>query len=472
MLHKRNAILKKATAFSLLVVMIATSGMSAFAEENVKVTSTDNKVSTASTEENTTRDPPSESEAESDTEDDTLYSVYAMDTENGTIYVNGETEEVEIESGKTVTVTYEADEGYELSSINFLNDDAEEVETTFSDGAYTFEMPEMNVVVLAEFQSIDETKSDEDIVWHSRTAQEIADNLGIEVLNANISLASNATITGNTYTDYGCASAQIRINGGVGFCVLPWSKVPNGITATFADIAINGTSDNANYQLMAKLIYYGYGGGGDLGYGETITHFALSKIWYNMGNTYNSGLSWTYSGSSYLNAAGQAKVNEFINKVGSLTNVKGTLRISQLYASGGTYQDIVYGSFEPIPTITYTSPRITIRKVDKQGKALAGAEFTVYGYNKATGGYTNAIETKTTDSDGLVVFSSLGSLPNNAKTGNGLFLVKETKTPNGYSASETYLNDADKADFEKYGGRLYYIKLLVEAALHTEIQLL
>lgn len=303
-------------------------------------------------------------------------------------------------------------------------------------------------------------ESEEDIIWYSRTEYEVLQNLGIEVSNDGIMLLADnsvSVITGSTYTDYGCAAVKIRINGSVGFCVLPWSKVPNGVSANFADVNITGTSsDNSNYQLLSKLIYYGYGGGGDLGYGETITHFALSKVWYDMGFTYNVGLSWTYTGSAYLNAAGQAKVTEFINKVNTLNNVKGTLKVAQLYASGEQYQDIIYGSFEPI--VSLRSPKITIHKTDENGDAVQDAQFTVYGYNKSTGDYTKNIETKTTDSDGEIVFSSLTDSNGNAYTGNGLFLVKETTVPDGYKVSENYLNDADKADFEKYGGRLYYIK--------------
>ena len=298
------------------------------------------------------------------------------------------------------------------------------------------------------------------IIWYSRTEAEIAEFLGVELQNEGIALLanSNSVITGSTYTDYGCAAARIRVGSNVAYCVIPWSKVPNGVSANFADMNITGTSsDNSNHQLLSKLIYYGHSGGGDLGYGETITHFALSKVWYDMGYTYNTGLSWTYTGGSYLNSEGQAKVYEFINKVKNLTNVKGTLRVAQLYASGETYQDIIYGDFEPIIPARRTLA-ITLHKFDENEKAIQGAEFTVYGYNKTTGGYTAAIETKSTDANGEIVFSSLSDSSGNVLTGNGLFLVRETKVPDGYKTSGSFLNDFDKADFENYGGRLYYAK--------------
>jgi LPXTG-motif cell wall-anchored protein len=432
---KKKSMFKRITAFFLAAVMLAGSAMPTHAAGTSSTTSTGE-----------------------------TYYVTVMETKNGTVYVNGDAEEAEVEPGETVEITYKADKGYKLSTMNVLNDDAEEIETSLDDDVYTFEMPKADVVVFAEFESDGDDKqteeSDDEIVWHSRTPDEIAKNLGIEILNSEdsgIMLASTQTITGSTYTAYGCASARLRIGSKIVYCVLPWSKTPNGVSANFADISINGTSDNANYQLMAKLIYYGYGGGGDLGYDETITHFALSKVWYDMGNTYNTGLSWTYTSKAYLNSSGQAKVTEFINKVKTLTNVKGTLSIAQLYASGEQYQDVVYGTFEALVTAP-DAPTITIWKKDTDGNAVSGAQFTVYGYNQNTSSYT-AIETKTTDSSGKVIFSSLTeSSGSYMKTGNGLFLVKETKVPDGYKTSETYLNDDDKADFETYGGRLYYVK--------------
>lgn len=317
----------------------------------------------------------------------------------------------------------------------------------------TEEQPEEQI---EQIETGDETVKDA-IVWHSRSVEEIEENLGITAVKNLISLMSVSTISGSVYTDYGCASSRIRVGGQVGYCVLPWSKVPNGVSADFADIAIKGDgNENADYQMLSKLLYYGFGGGGDLGYGETITHFALSKMWYEMGNTYGSGLSWTFTGGSHLNSSGQAKVNEFISKVRSLTNVKGTLHIAQLYAEGNTYQDIVYGNFELVRAeITGNlkrNPVISVYKNDDKGNPVKGAEFTVYGYDSSAGGYTKAVASKSTDGSGEAVFSlDAGS------TGNGLFLVKETYMPEGYKVSTDYLNDKDKADFEAYGGRLYYI---------------
>ena len=297
--------------------------------------------------------------------------------------------------------------------------------------------------------------------WISRSKEEIDKMVGMESTNS-FQVAVTQTIQGGgTYTWEGASGAYMTTPSGQQvFCILPWSKTPVGHTVTFNDYAINENSD-ANLQLMAKLIYYGYMGSGNiLGTGvdaQAITHFALSQIWMvNMGNNYGAGLSWATSGGSTLSSNGQAKVNNFINQVKGLPAVQGTLHLASYYlASGEAYQDLAYGSFEPVETPPVPdSPRITVKKVDQNGKAVSGAQFTVYGYNGSS--YSTAISTKTTDSSGVVVFDNL----NVSYTRNGLFLVKETKTPDGYTAGTTYLNDADKKDFEQYGGRLFYVTRL------------
>ena len=118
----------RVSAFFLAALMLVTSGLPTSVGANT--------VSTGST-----------SEAE-----DTPYYVYTMECENGAVYIDDEEiEEVEVKPGTTVTVTYEAMDGYELSEMAILNEDAEEVETTAKGDAFTFTMPESDVVVMAEF---------------------------------------------------------------------------------------------------------------------------------------------------------------------------------------------------------------------------------------------------------------------------------------------------------------------------------
>ena len=120
--------------------------------------------------------------------------------------------------------------------------------------------------------------------------------------------------------------------------------------------------------------------------------------------------------------------------------------------SGGnqTLAAIYMVGYEPFFPDIEENPRITIRKVDENGGAVRGAQFTVYGWGGSS--YNITAATGVTNSDGMIVFNLSKS-----STGNGLFLVRETGIPAGYEEGDTFLNEADKADFEQYGGRLFYI---------------
>lgn len=155
------------------------------------------------------------------------------------------------------------------------------------------------------------------------------------------------------------------------FCILSWSKVPGGSIA-FNDYNITENSD-ANLQLMAKIMYYGYGGGGNYltGYSaadqNAITHFALAYIWMSvLGHHYeDSAGSWIRSGDGNLGPNGQAAVMDFVNRCRSADPVEGTLHIAECYtASGHTFQDLAYGDFTVISTSKMDPIGTLLKKVD------------------------------------------------------------------------------------------------------------
>ena len=138
-------------------------------------------------------------------------------------------------------------------------------------------------------------------------------------------------------------------------------------------------------------------------------------------------------------------------EVGSNYAVIGLLS-SERFGTTQALAGIYIVAYQPsLPPTTTENPRITIHKVDEDGNALQGARFTVYGWDG--NGYNRAIATQTTNSNGETVFSLSTS-----HTENGLFLVRETTAPSGYTMSEeTYLNAQDEADFNRYGGRLFWV---------------
>ena len=96
------------------------------------------------------------------------------------------------------------------------------------------------------------------------------------------------------------------------------------------------------------------------------------------------------------------------------------------------------------------NPRITIRKTDTNGDPVQGIEFVLYGWRN--GSYGWEITRAKTDASGMIVW-----YPYTNWTNNGMFLVKEVPSDGWELSEQTYLNNADKQDFQQYGGRLYWI---------------
>lgn len=305
------------------------------------------------------------------------------------------------------------------------------------------------------------TKNNE---WHSMTLEELKKERGIDLSEClatdnEISLQSTYTLTKNgTMSNGGMSGSRFRVNGQQAYCLIPSLYGPEG---SFEWQDIDATSSEWA-QMIGKIMYYGYGGNGDIvsgssdysGYdAEMLTHCTLAFAWQLFGKT---TLQWT------VGTGGGTLTSEYINAAQKLylsiqgkPAVKGTLHITFLSQSTGTYQDIVFASITPITNTDLNETKyITISKVDQTGSPVKGATFAVYGFNHSTGKYDRLVSYKASDEEGVIRFD----ISTNA-TDNGLFLVKETNIPSGYEKGTiSYLNDADKSDFENVnlGGRLYY----------------
>ena len=181
-------------------------------------------------------------------------------------------------------------------------------------------------------------------------------------------------------------------------------------------------------------------------------HIASSVIYSgDYGTSGSSDPNWTADDYTYI--------NQVVSFCGAIAANGGYLGISlsdyTLFTAytGANTQTIGWVEGRP----ARDDLRITVNKKDTNGNPVAGAQFTVYGYSSSTGGYTAAVDTKTTDKNGRIVFSDLTDGSDLPKTANGLFLVRETGIPEGYEASAGYFNSYDQSDFEKFGGRLYYV---------------
>lgn len=75
----------------------------------------------------------------------------------------------------------------------------------------------------------------------------------------------------------------------------------------------------------------------------------------------------------------------------------------------------------------------TIKKVKEDGTALPDATFTLY----KDAELKNVFATCTTDDNGTIAFSGLGALENSQTKGTGVYYLKETAAPNGYTINDT-----------------------------------
>lgn len=85
----------------------------------------------------------------------------------------------------------------------------------------------------------------------------------------------------------------------------------------------------------------------------------------------------------------------------------------------------------------YENPTtLTIYKVNKDNEALAGAEFTLYRY-AADGETVVSSATFTTNADGKVVFDMLSGWIVDGDDVDGVYVLRETKAPEGYVETDT-----------------------------------
>lgn len=127
--------------------------------------------------------------------------------------------------------------------------------------------------------------------------------------------------------------------------------------------------------------------------------------------------------------------------------------------SGSEYQDCVMwtyttagGSFtktasfdKKIPKKTFT---LNIQKKDAEtGAALTGAVFSLWAYDGMA--YSKKLGTFTDKGGGKYTYTGIDY----TKTKDGWFLIKEDKPPKDYESEYVLYNNADKENYQKYGGR-------------------
>lgn len=170
-----------------------------------------------------------------------------------------------------------------------------------------------------------------------------------------------------------------------------------------------GTPSLNTNDLVRKVLYYGYGGPGQ-----------LSNITGNYGWVITSlGLSKAYTGT------GGSTATSFVNQVSQLASPPSSFKVYMVRTNGGNTQDLAYWEYSPKGSLqiykSSAKPEITN---NNNYYSIAGAVYGVYTNSNATG----EIATLTIGGDGWSQIIELDE---------GRYYIKEKTAPKGYALDNT-----------------------------------
>ena len=197
-------------------------------------------------------------------------------------------------SGRTVTITVKADEGYELDELTVTDKNGDEIELTDKgDGRYTFKMPRSKVTIEASFVEIDHQDTcpsagfrdvDED-AWYHEAVDYALDN------GLMSGVSGREFAPGSTLTRAMVAQMLYSLEG-----------KPAAGSADFADVAEDAWYADAISWAAGEGIVSGYGD--TFGPNDPITREQLAAILYRYAQ--NEGYKTSQSGKGtegYLDAS-------------------------------------------------------------------------------------------------------------------------------------------------------------------------
>lgn len=211
------------------------------------------------------------------------------------------------------------------------------------------------------------------------------------------------TVTYYEMVSYGQSTVgKFEVDGRMAFCAQHRKTTPAKGSST-------GTPSLNTNDLVRKVLYYGYGGPGQLSnmtgnYGWVITSLGLSKA---------------YTGT------GGSTATSFVNQVSQLASPPSSFKVYVVQTNGGSTQDLAYWEYSPKGSLqiykSSVNPEITN---NNNYYSIAGAVYGVYTNSNATG----EIATLTIGSDGWSQIIELDE---------GTYYIKEKTAPKGYALDNT-----------------------------------
>lgn len=211
------------------------------------------------------------------------------------------------------------------------------------------------------------------------------------------------TVTYYEMVSYGQSTVgKFEVDGRMAFCAQHSKTTPAKGSST-------GTPSLNTNDLVRKVLYYGYGGPGQLSnmtgnYGWVITSLGLSKA---------------YTGT------GGSTATSFIEQVSQLPSPPSSFKVYVVQTNGGSTQDLAYWEYSPKGSLqiykSSAKPEITN---NNNYYSIAGAVYGVYTNSNATG----EIATLTIGSDGWSQIIELDE---------GTYYIKEKTAPKGYALDST-----------------------------------
>lgn len=211
------------------------------------------------------------------------------------------------------------------------------------------------------------------------------------------------TVTYYEMVSYGQSTVgKFEVDGRMAFCAQHSKTTPAKGSST-------GTPSLNTNDLVRKVLYYGYGGPGQLSnmtgnYGWVITSLGLSKA---------------YTGT------GGSTATSFVDQVSQLASPPSSFKVYVVQTNGGSTQDLAYWEYSPKGSLqiykSSAKPEITN---NNNYYSIAGAVYGVYTNSNATG----EIATLTIGSDGWSQIIELDE---------GTYYIKEKTAPKGYALDNT-----------------------------------